>query len=1081
MKRLYSLILWVALTALAAPLHAVTKYSCDFETEAARNRWVLTPVANPNVDAMIANKWYIGESGNNSPQGENGLFISNNEGQSAQYQATSCWVYAYDTISLDPIAGDYTVYFDYCVMANMASKFDGLYMLWVPMDVTLLSIPTSSGTIPDECLDYVIRLQPNSNIDYLSGTATWKQCLTKIPGSKCDGTPHRLVFVWTNGSNLPQQPAAKVDNIIITDVPPCDAPTNVVITPNGSSISVEWTGTATSYEVSAYSYDGESWAGPKIVTGNQTNFTGIAVGQTDFIIRAICDDVSFSLKTITSKLIYYPDQMCVDYLNLDNAVCYINNSSPSRSDNFNDFIRVAPVDRGASNIASRHVVHFDRTETEPRTGGLAKTIPDGELASIRLGNWDSGDQAERIEFTFPVDTVKYPVLLLKYMPLLEAPGHADYENPRFLLDMLVGGVSIGRCGMADFNANDVEGNGPDGLSPAAIAQGWHRTAASISQTSDDIIWKEWTTVGVNLRKKEYQGKQLTVRLTTHDCTFSVHSGYAYFTLGCSDGKLKDMKCGQINPEFKAPDGFAYRWAYAYNEKYRRADGSFPEKYVVSREQNFNAGMQDDSLYVVDCMFVQDTTCYFSLYASTLATNPVSEMSKPKIMKNCRENTYKVKFDGSPSWVKEVDHVLDSTYASKNYHIETYEWTVSGIPYGWSDEVSPTFDFPIEGGDFDVTLRTTCGSCEDVLHYPLHLDPLGETRDTITTVLCDIDRKAGYMWAEKPDTLYYAYGLDSVVYLNEATSCDSIIYLNLIEPVRIYEDTMVMQTSLPFNYHGRIYPEGTVSMVDTVPVHCDTTYVLNLEVYEPLGATIAQKDFVLCEGDDLITLVYDITRGRSLRYSYSFNDPLLPDTLVHQVQKKGQYSLAIAIDPNIYPNVYTGSLLLEDSLPECNIVFPITITVNYASTIIAQRWNDVLAIRNSTFNGGYEFDSVQWYVEGSPIVGATEFTYYTAGTSLQFGKPYTALLTRKDGVRLFTCPVYPAPVAASVTDMPSLVPPAAQIALQGSGVASWYDVLGHLYQSEAYNESSVTAPSRPGFYLLVTQGTESRATHRILVK
>lgn len=1076
----------LALIALAAPLQAVTKYTCDFESQAARDRWVLTP-GTSNTLNMLKNKWYIGAPGNNSRLGENGLFVSDDKGQSAHFTSTGCWIYAYDTISLDPLAGDYTLYFDYSVMANVASKFDGLYLLWVPMkdahgdSIKLMSIPTSAGEIPEECRDYVIPLQPMANIKYLNGISTWRQCLASIPGAKCDGTPHRLAFVWTNGSGIAQQPPAKVDNIVITDTPPCDAPTNVKITPNGTTIAVEWDGTAASYEVSAYSYDGKAWVGPKIVQGNQTNFTGIPVGQTDFIVRAVCDSVSFSLKTIASKLIYYPDQMCVDYLNLDNAVCYINNSAPSRTDQFEDFKRVAPVDKGSSNSESRHVVHFDRDERDPNTGGQAMTIPTGELASVRLGNWESGNEAERIEFTFKVDTIKHPVLLLKYLPVLEAPGHGTSEDPRFKLDLLINNKTIGSCGQADFTALDVwDGSA---LKQGAGAQGWHVYQPEGSYASP-ILWKDWTTVGVNLKQYASQGATITARLTTHDCELGGHFGYAYFTLGCSDGKFKDMKCGEINPTFKAPDGFLYRWAYAYNEKYRRKNGSIPEQYIVSRSQNFEAGMRDDSLYVVDCMFVQDTTCYFSLYASTLATNPISKMRKPKIMMNCREKTYRVGFDASPSWVQEVDHVIDSTYVSKNYHIEQYEWNVEGIPYGWSDEVSPVFDFPIEGGDFKVTLRTVCGTCEDILTYNLHLDPLGETRDTITTVLCDADRKAGYHWAERSDTVYTDYGLDSVVLFNEATSCDSIIYLKLIEPYRIFEDTMVMQTALPFTYHGRVYDESTKTMVDTVPEpgHCDTTYVLNLEIYEPLAASLKQADFVLCEGDDLITLAYEITRGRSLRYSYSFNDSALPDTLVHEVQRKGRYTLPIPIDPDIYPNIYTGSLLLEDSLPQCNITFPLTLTVQYASSVIAQRWNDVLAIKNADFNGGYTFDSVQWYLNGQPIEDAIEFNYFAGEDKfLQFGQPYSALLTRSDGVKLFTCAFIPTQVPASISDMPTLVPLAQPLKVAGKGTATWYDMLGRAHHSESYNDSEIHAPATAGSYLLILQSEHTRDAHHVMVK
>ncbi len=1094
MKRLFSITL-LAVLALSMPVQAVRRYSCDFETEAARARWKLNPTANQNIYNQLTNKWYIGAPGDNDKNGEYGLYISDDGGQTAHYTNKGCWVFAYDTVTLDHLeSGDYTIFFDYTAMGNVASEFDGLYLVWAPVldtdgdTIPIRSIASSSGQIPGAYEDYIVRLQPTANMDYLSGTATWKQCVATIKNKDCDGTPHYLAFVWTNGSYQMQEPGGMVDNINITDNTECDAPTNLKVTSNGATVMLEWQGTATQYEVSAYSYDADQWFGPKNVTGNQTNFAGLPIGQTDFIVRTICGDNFFSLKTIESKLIYYPDQLCVDYLNLDNAVCYIDNSSPNNTITFNDFKQVPAVDNGPSNIGSRHVVHFDRQELEPRTGGMAKTVPEGELASVRLGNWEANNHAERIEFTFDVDTIKYPVLLLKYLPILEAPGHEDHENPRFKLDILINGQTIGECGQADFNCNDVYRNGD--LLPGASLQGWHITPASTAQTSADVVWKEWTTVGVNLRNKAYAGKKLTARLTTHDCTFSAHCGYAYFTLGCSDGKLKGMKCGEINPDFMAPDGFAYRWAYAYNEKYRRADGSLPEQYVLGRSQEFKAGMHDDSLYVVDCMFVQDSTCYFSLYASTLATNPISVMKKPQILRHCTSGVYKLKLDASDSWVQEIDHVTQDTLKNKNYHIETYEWNIEGLPYGWSDEVSPTFNLPAEGGDFRISLRTTCGTCEDIIYYDLHLEPLGPTHETQTITLCDADRKgAGYVWEENTkisrDTTYRTYGVvDSVVLVNPETTCDSIIYLELVEPYRIFEDTMLLPESLPFTKHGRTYGTDTKSMIDTIPMpgHCDTTWVLNLEIYESLIASMPNTAYVLCEGDPALNIIYDIARGRSLRYSYTFTDPAIPSSgMVQEMQKKGHYEVAVPLN-NLYPNVYEGSLLLVDSMPEFSITIPFTVTMQYASAVIAQRWNDVLAIKNTEYNGGYQFDSVQWYVSGQPIAEAIEFNYYAGeGNQLRFGEEYQALLTRNDGVKLFTCAYIPSPVSAEVTDMPSLVKPSSTLQVKGRGTASWYDMMGRRYSSEQYNDSEIRTPDAEGLFLLVLQSNNARATQHVMVR
>ena len=841
MKKIFGILL-VVMTVMN--VQAVRRYSCDFETQTQRDRWVLNNAANQSVSNSLLNKWYIGEPGNNSRTGQHGLYISDDNGTSAHYKNSGCWVPAYDIITLDNISADYTLSFDYRVMANVACNFDGLYVLWVPMtdeegdSTKVISIPTSSGAVPARYADYVIRLRPNENIDYLAGTATWRQCAVKIPASRVDGTPHYLAFVWANGSQPAQQPGAVVDNILITDGTPCPQPTNLVVTPNGVSVSLSWQGTAAEYEVSAYSYETNTWAGPKIVTDTQTSFAALPSGQTDFIVRAKCSEGYYSLKTIVSQLIYYPEQMCVDYLDLSKAVCYVDNSSPQNTLTFNDFRQVSAVDYGPSSINSRHTVHFDRTEYEPRTGGLAKTVPDGELGSVRLGNWDSNDHAERIEYTFEVDTNRYPVLLLKYLPILEAPGHEDYENPRFKLDLLINGMTIGECGQADFNANNVLSGST--LKPEAIAQGWHITKSQVAQTNSDIVWKDWTTVGVNLRNPAYQGKRMTVRLTTHDCVYGVHCGYAYFTLGGSDGKLKGMKCGEINETFEAPDGFKYRWAYAAHEKYRRLDGSLPEQYVRGRDQQYHAGLFDDSLYVVDCMFTEDTTCFFSLYASALATKPISVIEH-KVIRNCQEGTCKVQFDGTKSWVQEIDHVIGDTSVAKKRGIEHYEWIIEGLPdpYNWSDEPIHTFDFPLEGGDYTVKLITTYGTCSDTAVYHLHLDPLEPTSETQTFVLCDADRKTGFHWAERTgvlDTLYFDYGLvDSIIFFNENTKCDSIIYLELAEPVRIYEDTVILTTDLPYTHHGKTYPVGTMSLIDTIPfpTTCDTTWVINLEVQKSI--------------------------------------------------------------------------------------------------------------------------------------------------------------------------------------------------------------------------------------------------------
>lgn len=1089
MKKFTTIAIWAALL-LAAPVQAVNKYSCDFESVTDRERWVLNPAANQDIYSNLTNKWYIGAPGNNGKGGSYGLYISDNNGLSAHYSNNGCWVIAYDTISLDTLAtagADYTLCFDYCGMGNVGSKFDGIYVMWIPMidpetgdSVKVGSVATSAGKIPSAYDNYIISLQKTAMIDYVGGTQTWKQCIATIPNKKCDGTPHYLAIVWANTSNQEQQPGGMVDNIMIMDTRPCDEPTDLKQTIQGTTSILTWTGTTAEYEVSAYSYEEKTWYGPKIVQGTTTSFANLPIGQTDFVVRSKCADDLYSLKTTISKLVYYPDQMCVDYLDLNNATCYIGQmGSSDNTHTFNAFTKTPPIDNGPASIESRHTIHFDKAEIEPRTGGIAKTIPDGELASVRLGNWDKGAQAERIEFSFEVDTINYPVLLLKYMPILEAPNHSERENPRFRLDILIGNKTIGECGQADFSCDNVYNKSTKQLLPGAAEQGWHVTPGDIAQANgSDVVWKEWTTVGVNLKNPDYAGKKLMARLTTLDCTASGHCGYAYFTLGCSDGNLKGMKCGEINPVFEAPDGFVYRWAYKYNEKFRLPDGSIPEEYVLGHEQTFEAGLMDDSVYVVDCMFVQDSTCFFSLYASTLATNPIAKM-KMNIQKNCTKGKYTVHLDASDSWVQEIDHVTGDTLPSRVYKIDRYEWNVDGLPGGWSDEVAPTFEFPSSGGTWNISLKTSCGICDSTIYYTLHLDSLSEVRDTIQMALCDDVKKQGYVWPEKPDTTYYDYGLDSVVLFNEATSCDSIIYLLLTEPVRITHDTLVLPDYLPFEYHGRSY---NATGVDTIPIsatNCDTTWILNLEVYESVRAHMPDTNYILCDGDSILQLVYNITRGRSLRYSYGFDDPSLPSVLRYpEVQKKGQYTLDVPLNPTPYPNVYRGSLTLDDSIPKWNLTIPFTLTVRYANTVMAQRWNDVLAVRNSAYNGGYEFSEFQWFKNGVKLEGETGSYLYQP---LDVTAEYQVLLTRaSDGVALLSCSLVPV-LLTKDEDLPTLAPKNAPMRMNGKGRADWVTTLGNTVYSEHYDNSPITTPQISGMYVLILHTESGKRVQRMIIQ
>jgi hypothetical protein len=62
----------------------------------------------------------------------------------------------------------------------------------------------------------------------------------------------------------------------------------------------------------------------------------------------------------------------------------------------NPYASVGVMDTAYSDDAKywRHTVNWDPDEYDPRTGGRLKVVPEDEVASVRLGNWNNGAEGE---------------------------------------------------------------------------------------------------------------------------------------------------------------------------------------------------------------------------------------------------------------------------------------------------------------------------------------------------------------------------------------------------------------------------------------------------------------------------------------------------------------------------------------------------------------------------------------------------------------------------------------------------------------------------------------------------------------
>ena len=292
---------------------------------------------------------------------------------------------------------------------------------------------------------------------------------------------------------------------------------------------------------------------------------------------------------------------CIDYTDLraNYVTCkYGTYDNPSEN--------VGVVDHGYLNAASRHTVHFDTTERDARTGGQLRTVPIGEKASVRLGNWTTGGsgnaQAESITYGMTVDSIQANLLILKYAAVLQDPEHSADLQPRFRLEILnQNDQLIDSCGLAYFVAN------PN--------LGWNTAAG-------EVLWKDWTTVGLDL--SAYAGQTIFVRLTTNDCGEGSHFGYAYFTLECATKRLLTEGCSDVpDNRFTAPNGFRYRW-YSNHDTTTLSDSAS----IWVRSDN-------TMTYYYNLSFIDNPSCNFIMSAFAGARYPLSLFDTAVAVADCQ--------------------------------------------------------------------------------------------------------------------------------------------------------------------------------------------------------------------------------------------------------------------------------------------------------------------------------------------------------------------------------------------------------------------------------------------------------------
>ena len=992
------------------PVQISVPYSMGFELEdsAKLSQWRL----NDGADLSICKeRWVIGTAV--KTEGKRSLYISYDEGATCTFDTVWNTSYAYFDFTIP--SGQYELSFDWRCLGG-----DETYMcaaVGIAKQMTSMDCNYERAEFPDYIQSFA-----ESGYRVMRGCSRWQH--VSVPFASNGTRVYRLYFAWRNknrDSKLPNPVSACVDNIQIT-TRNCAKPANLEAEVVGDSVVVTWTGTSAQYCIEYRRYGREKWSVQTGIRDERFVIEGLDEGAYDIRVRGVCNDVDTSAYTYrTSFGVYYPDRHCINYVDLhgeDVVATYGTFSNP--------YANIGVYDTAFTDDPKywRHTINWDPDEYDPRTGGRLKIVPEEEVASVRLGNWNVGAEGESLSFFYTVDGENASILLLKYAVVLEDPNHGPADQPHFNLEILDewGNLIDYTCGTADFYA--------DSQRP-----GWN--------TFGSVTWKDWTTIGLNL--DAYDGERLEVRLTTRDCNWSGHFGYAYFTMGCAAAKIVSTSCGNdAQMSIAAPSGFAYEWFDKY-------DNPVPDSIKSEDGRTLLIDPSDTTTYRCHLTYIEEETCGFDLYSSARPRFPIAEFEWQYEPANCQN---RVKFINKSHIMTKFNNVTEHHY---DQPCDEYEWDFGNGQVG--SEKNPVVIFPNKGGFFNVVLYASIaeGRCVKDTSLIIFLPSIGDKELRIDTTICE----GGYI------VFGPQYAGEEREYVNvwkTSAGCDSTVYLNLhLSPQSTEQlpDTTIC-AEIPLTIDGQTYKShesGKFYRFYTNQYGCDSTLWMNVTVLDSILPEITVREM----SDSPNSGAIFIGGAGFDYYTVDGGEPQTADSITGL--NGGFYVLE-------FFNDFGCSVVREAAVSVCMPGW------------VYQRWGDVLSLKNAealdTDSATHIFTDFQWYKNNEAIAGAN-LSYLYVAEGLDPADSYYLEMTRvSNGEKVTTCPFRPTAVEDQkvVYVYPSPVQVGGTLTVKVSEAASLtiVNMFGDIALTQALSEgtNSITMEVPAGIYVVQVQiGSETR--------
>lgn len=1022
-------------------------------------------------------KWKVDSAAHNF--GARSLYITKDDGKNVSYTGTTSGyvIYSYQTFTFPASAtGDsYDIAFSWRCSGRFKSDATGAttasdaFAVALVPDATNLRPAVMGTSYPTAVASNMLTFD-GTRTEFF-GNTTWNQSNGKLNIPAVGGT-YKLVFAWRMGGGNPGLLPACVDDIQIVksaDTPTdCNAsPRNLVATLTPTDFELNWNGNATSYQLRYYATGDPSGTLQTVNSINTTTYsiprTSLTAGVYTFQVRSTCaTDTSLWVECKKPILVYDASAFCLDFLNF---------TAPGVTCGYgaweDPFEHIGAQDFGSGSNDSRHTVHFENGEVDPllkMSGFILATKPPGALASVRLGNEPSSHTSEGIRYRFHV-TPEIGLLIMKYAVVAQSGTHTPARQPFFQLKIMdQNGVEL-----------DAQCTSPQFMPPAFAADivpgdGWHLANSKdpIDGDGGDVFYREWTTIGVNLQP--YMDQDIQIEIVTKDCKDYVHFGYAYFTFECEKGDLQGIACGAHPTRFEVDEGFEYKW-------YKQSDPT----NIISTDKYLDIAPTDTAMYNVDMIFKGNANCKYTLKAWALPRFPKPDYDISITYVNCETHVHLTNTSRVVGvWDKDgIPGTGDTITTSEKCTL--IEWTIDGKK---THTLDTTLIIPGEGDTIPIILRAMMeGDCEEIITGNLKF-PSIKMKDKFDTInicqsMCPYDYNSKITGIDHTG----AYS-DVFTDINGCTRTTSVMaYVHDKFETSLDADTICYGDSLKI---GHVYYKatGTYDINLVTRFGCDSVVHQPLVVLPELAVDLTRVPEV-CADCGTFKIPFEVSNGKALGYSVLFDagskaagfvdvDKDFPLTTVIDND-----SVIITVPSDLKPNDYHMILSFKNgSCP--SVQYPIDFRVLYPSYVIAQRWNDVLAVNNNSSSvadtkgaehviGGYEISKYEWFKNGVST-DVTTPQYYLNGEKLDFAATYQVELTRDDGVVLKTCGMQP----RKYTDAELNI--AGTIVLSGStntissplkGVARMYSPTGMLISMYDIHEgdNELEMPLEPGYYIL----------------